>query len=88
MYVCFPPELYQHCQAPVEFIQGSVAFPRGFPTGLSHVQLWCESILGVTVEAVQGNQVHWEWTETFGVLWEWWHDPGIPFEFPVESTSS
>ena len=22
------------------------AFPRGFPTGLSHVPLWCESILG------------------------------------------
>ena len=23
-----------------------VAFPRGFPTGLSHVPSWCESILG------------------------------------------
>ena len=23
------------------------AFPRGFPTGLSHVQPWCESILGL-----------------------------------------
>ena len=31
-------------------------FPRGFPTGLSHVPPWCDSILGVTVEAVQGNQ--------------------------------
>ena len=30
---------------------------------------WCESILGVTVEAVHGNQVHLEWTETFGGLW-------------------
>ena len=27
--------------------------PRGFPTGLSLVQPWCESILGVKVEAVQ-----------------------------------
>ena len=33
------------------------AFPRGFPTGLSHVPLWCESILGLKVEAVQGIQV-------------------------------
>ena len=28
------------------------AFPRGFPTGLSHVPPWCESILGLKVEAV------------------------------------
>ena len=32
------------------------AFQRGFPTGLSHVPPWCESILGLTVEAVQGKQ--------------------------------
>ena len=38
------------------------AFPRGFPTGLSHVPRWCESILGVNVEAVQGKQVLLEWT--------------------------
>ena len=31
------------------------AFPRGFPTGLSHVPPWCESILGFKVEAVQGK---------------------------------
>ena len=28
------------------------AFPRVFPTGLSHVPPWCESILGLKVEAV------------------------------------
>ena len=83
----FLPSCSSSVSLPVELIQGSLPFLRG-ATGLSHVPLWCESILGVTVEAVQGNQVHWEWTETFGVLWEWWHDPGIPFEFPVESTSS
>ena len=33
------------------------AFPRGFPTGLSHVPPWCESILGLKFEAVQGKQV-------------------------------
>ena len=45
------------------------AFPRGFPTGLSHVPPWCESILGLKVEAVQGKQVSLEWTETSGGLW-------------------
>ena len=38
------------------------AFTRGFPTGLSHVPRWCESILGVKFEAVQGKQVLLEWT--------------------------
>ena len=68
------------------------AFPRGFsrgsPTGLSHVPPWCESILGFKVEAVQGKQVSLEWTETSAELWEWWHDPGVPLAFPVESASS
>ena len=40
------------------------AFPRGFPTGLSHVPPWCELILGLKVEAVQGKHVFLEWTET------------------------
>ena len=64
------------------------AFPRGFPTGLSHVPPWCRSILGLNVEAVQGKQVSLEWTETSGGLWEWWQDPGVPLAFPVESASS
>ena len=64
------------------------AFPRGFPTGQSHVPPWCESILGLKVEAMQGKQVSLEWTETSGGLWEWWHDPGVPLSFPVESASS
>ena len=49
------------------------AFPRGFPTGLSQVPPWCESILGVKIEAVQEKQIPLEWTETSGGLWEWWH---------------
>ena len=64
------------------------AFPRGFPTGLSHVPPLYESILGLKVEAVQGQKVSLEWTETSGGLWEWWHDPGVPLDFPVESASS
>ena len=38
------------------------AIPRGFPTGLSHVPPWWESILDVKVLAVQGKQVPLEWT--------------------------
>ena len=64
------------------------AFPRGFPTGLYHEPPWCESILSLQVEAVQGKQVSLECTEISGGLREWWHDPGIPLAFPVESASS
>ena len=64
------------------------AFPRGIPTGQSHVPRWCELILGLKVDAVQGKQFSLEWTETFRGLWEWWHDPGVPLAFPVESASS
>ena len=38
---------------------------------------WCESILGLKVEAVQGKQVSLEWTETSGGLWEY----GTTLEF-------
>ena len=81
---CFPSRGSRHLWLSLE------AFPRGFPTGLSHVPPWCVSmsILGLKVEAVQGKQVSLEWTETSGGLWEWWHDPGVPLAFPVESPSS
>ena len=64
------------------------AFPRVFPTGLSHVPPWCEWILGLKVEAVQGKQVPLKWTDTSGGLLEWWHDPGVPLAFPIESPYS
>ena len=64
------------------------SFPRGFPTGLSHVSRWCESILGMKAEAVQGKQVPVERTDTSGGVLEWWHDPAVPLPFPLESTSS
>ena len=44
------------------------AYPRGFPTGLSHLPPWCESILGLKGKAVQGKQVSLECTETSGGL--------------------
>ena len=64
------------------------AFPRGFPTGLSHVPPWYEWILGLKVEAVQGKQVSLERTETSGGLWEWWHNPEVPPTISVEIASS
>ena len=86
---------------PFAWIKGSVAFPRGFPTrlsheafprgiptGLSHVPPWCESILGLKVEALQGKQVSLEYTEISGGLCEWWNHPGVPLAFPVEGASS
>ena len=97
MHERFPPELYQQCHASLRVDQGICgfrsrllheAFPRGFPTGLSHVPPWYAWILGLKVEAVQGKQVSLEWTETSGGSWEWWHDTGVPFAFPVESASS
>ena len=59
----FLPSFSSSVTLPFAWIKGSVvsleAFPRGFPTGLPHVQLWCESILVLKVEAVQGIQVPW-----------------------------
>ena len=75
----FPPELWQQCHASLRVDQGirgftsrlsPEAFPRGFPTWMSHVPSWCESILGLKVEAVQGKQVSLEWTEISGGPWE------------------
>ena len=97
IHVRFTPELSQQCQASLHVDQGirafpsrlsHEAFPRVFPTGLSHVPLLCAWIIGLKVEAVQGKQVSLEWTETSGGLWEWWHDSGVPLAFPVESASS
>ena len=84
----FLPSSSSSVALPFAWIKGSVAFPRGFPTGLSHVPQWCDSILSLKVQAVQGKQVSLEWTEISGGLWEWRHDPGVTLTFPVESTSS
>ena len=79
----FLPSCSSSVTLPFAWIKGSVAFLRGFPTGLSLVPSGCESILGLKVEAVQGKQVSLEWTETSGGLGEWWHDPVVPLAFPV-----
>ena len=64
------------------------AVPRGLPTRLSHVPPSCESVLRVNFEAVQGKQVPLERTETSGGLLEWWNHPGVPLTFLVERASS
>ena len=75
MHMRYPPELKQQCHASLCVDQGvrgflsrlsNEAFTRGFPTGLSHVPQWCESILCLNVDAVQGKQFSQEWTETLG----------------------
>ena len=71
----FLPSCSSSVMLPFAWIKGSLAFPLGFPTGLSHVPPWCESILGLKVEALQGKQVSLEWTEASGGLLGWWHDP-------------
>ena len=63
----FLPRCSSSVTLPFAWIKTSVAFPRDFPTGLSHEPPWCESILGLKVEAVQGKQVSLEWTEASGV---------------------
>ena len=56
---------------PFPWIKGSVGIPRGFPTrlptGLYHVPPWCESFLGMKVEAVQGNRFPWNGLRHLGV---------------------
>ena len=77
----FLPSCSSSVTLPFARIKGSVAFPRGFPTRLSHRAIpratGCESNLGLKVEAVQGKQVSLEWTETSWGLWEGWRDPGV-----------
>ena len=84
----FLPGCSSSVTLPFAWIKVYAALPRGFPIVLSHVPPWWESILGLKVEAVQGKKFSLEWTETSGGFWEWWHDPGVPLTFPVESVSS
>ena len=93
----YPPVRKLQCHASRRLDQGICvfpsrlsheAFPRGFPTVLSHVPPWWESILVVKVLAVLAKQVPLEWTEISGGLLEWWHDAGVPPAFTVESASS
>ena len=87
----FLPSCSSSVMLPFSWIKGLClsleAFPGGFPTRLSYVPSWCESILGMNVEAVQGKQFPLEWTETSRGLLEWRHEPGVALAFPVEFLS-
>ena len=73
------------------------AFPRGFPTRLSHEAFpqGCPTCHRCVSRSSACNSRHcWEkkvfleWNETSGGLWEWCQDPGVHLAFPVESASS
>ena len=65
MQVRSPFELEKQCQASCRVDIGIGGFPRG-ATGLSHLPLHFESLLGVTVKSVQGSQVYLECIGTSG----------------------
>ena len=77
---------------PFALIKGSVAFPRDFPTRLTHRAVPRATMVGVDPQLESRGsaekQVPLEWTETSRGLLEWWHDDGVPLAFPVESASS
>ena len=68
------------------------AFPTGFPTRLSHRAVPCATVVcfdpRLECRGSAGKPVSLEWTETSWGLWEWWHDPGVPLAFSVESAST
>ena len=64
----FPPELKKQCRTSLLVDKGIRGFPsrlsheafqRGFPTGLSHVPPWCESILGLKSRQCRENRFPW-----------------------------
>ena len=67
------------------------AFPRGFPTRLCHKAVPRATVVGVDPRhesrVSAGKKGSLQRTETSGGLWEWWHDPGVPLAFPMESAS-
>ena len=97
MHVRFLPELWQRFHASILVDQAicgfpsrlsQEAFPGGFPTGLSHVPPWCESILGLKVEAVQGKQVPWNGLRNLRDSGNGGTTLEFLSPFPVESASS
>ena len=68
------------------------AFPRDFPTRLSHRAVPRPTMVCVDPRLKSrgsaGKTGSVERTETSGGLKKWWHDPGVPLAFPVESASS
>ena len=77
MQVRFPPGLFQQCDASIHVDQGICGFPsrlshedftRGFPTGLTHVPPWCESILGCKSSQCRENRFPWNALRHWGTV--------------------
>ena len=77
MHVCFPPDLLQQCHPSIHVDQGICGFPsrlshedftRGFPTGLTHVPPWCESILGCKSSQCRENRFPWNALRHWGTV--------------------
>ena len=68
------------------------AFPLGFPTRLSHMAVPRATMVLVNPRLESGGSagktVFPGVDETSGGLCEWWHVPGVPLAFLVESASS
>ena len=77
MHVRCPPELQQQCHPSIHVDQGICGFPsrlshedftRGFPTGLTHVPPWCESILGCKSSQCRENRFPWNALRHWGTV--------------------
>ena len=77
MHVRFPPDLLQQCHPSIHVDQGICGFPsrlshedftRGFPTGLTHVPPWCESILGCKSSQCRENRFPWNALRHWGTV--------------------
>ena len=88
----FLPSCSSSVTLPFAWIKGSEAYPRGFPTTLSHRAVPRATVVLVDPRlesrSSAGKQVSLEWTETSGGLCEWWHDREVPLAFSVETTIS
>ena len=88
----FLPSCSSSVTLPFAWIKGSEAYPRSFPTTLSHRAVPRATVVLVDPplesRSSAGKQVSLEWTETSGGLCEWWHDRGVPLAFSVETTIS
>ena len=77
MQVRFPPELFQQCHPSIHVDQEICGFPsrlsheaftRGFPTGLTHLPPWCESILGCKSSQCRENKFPWNGLRHWGTV--------------------
>ena len=69
-----PDHAFGYVRLPSSLPWSQVEFLTLDPGRLSHMPSCCESILGLTIESVQGNKVYLSGLGHRGLL-EWWQDP-------------